>query len=163
MKKVLLILLVTVFSPKGYSQYDSTAPYLKTRTLPPFSLLSVDSVVFTQSLLEEDRNTIIMLFDPTCEHCQKQMDLLLSMKELPDYAQLVMISIDKMEENKLFYHKYHLERFPFVHLGKDFKQFFLSYYRPSTLPLLVFYNKKNELVWLKQGNANKQEILDALK
>ena len=163
MKKIALIFFVIMISLKGFSQFDTTAPYFKDKVLPKFSLLSIDSVYFTQAVLKENKNTILMLFNPDCEHCQKQTELFLSMAELPEQAQLVMFTIETQEKNKAFYDKYHLEKYPFIHFGRDYKYFCLTYFKPTTIPLLVFYNKKNELVAVKQGNIKKEDILDILK
>ena len=163
MKKLPLILFVMMISCKGFSQYDSTAPYFKDKVLPNLNLLTADSVFFTEKVLEEKKSTIIMLFNPDCEHCQKQTDVLLLMPELPKLAQVVMISVESLQMNKIFYQKNHLEKYPFIHLGRDFKFFCISYFKPTTVPVLIFYNKKNELIAVKKGNATKEDILDILK
>lgn len=163
MKKLFLLFFVLSGSITAFPQYDTTAPYLKTKKLPVFSLLNLDSVAFTQAVLNENKNTIIMLFNPECEHCQKQLQLLLSMPEVVQSTELVLSSIETLEKNRIFYNKFHLENYPFVHLGKDFKYIFGAYFQPTTIPVLAFYNKRKEFVLLNQGNAAKKTILKALK
>lgn len=162
MKKVLLTVFVFSFSIVAFAQMDSTAPYYKNRTLPSFRLLSVDSVAFNQSVLDDNKRTIIMMFHPECDHCQHQLELLLSMPEVTESTQIVMVSGETVEKNKIFYDKYELQKYPFIHLGRDFTRFFLGFYKPGTVPVLVFYNKKKEFTLIHQGNADKKEILQAL-
>jgi hypothetical protein len=50
-----------------------------------------------------------------------------------------------------------------VHIGKDYKYFFGSFYRPKTIPVLAFYNKQKQLIYFKQGGVKKKEIVEALK
>ena len=147
----------------AFSQTDSTAPYWKERTIPAFSLLDKDSLPFTQTVLKEDRNTIIMLFNPECEHCQKQLELLLSIPEVANSTELILSSIETIDKNNIFYKKFHLENYPFVHLGKDHKYLFGKYFRPTTIPVLAFYNKKKEFVLINQGNTTKKVIVKALE
>ena len=163
MKKIPALFLILSICFHAFSQTDTTAPYLKTRVLPDFSLLDKDSVVFTQAVLKAQKHTIIMLFNPECEHCQQQLELLLSIPEVSNSAELVLSSIETIEKNKAFYNKYHLENYPFVHLGKDYKYLFGKYFQPTTIPVLAFYNTKKEFVLINQGNASKKVILKALK
>lgn len=163
MKKYCLLAIIVIAGITGFAQMDSTAPYFKEKHIPAFNLLSADSVLFTQNVLEKDKYTIIMLFNPECEHCQKETEMLLSMPELPQLVQIVMISVETMQKNKLFYDKYKLQQYPFIHFGRDFKYFCLSYFNPGTVPILVFYDKKGQLLSLKQGNVKKEEILEVLK
>ena len=163
MKRMQMIFFILMIGFKGFSQYDTIAPYLKTKSLPPFSLLSIDSVAFTQNILDTGKNTLLMLFNPECEHCRNQMARFLSMPEFYGPNQLVLISIETLEKTKHFYKRYHLRNYPFIHMGKDFKRFFISYFRAETIPVLAFYNKKNDLVFFKQGDASETEIQEALK
>ncbi len=163
MKRILLFLPALFTCMAVFCQYDTTPPYLKTRILPAFSLLTIDSIEFNQSVLEKDKYIIIMLFNPECEHCQKQLELLLSIPKVTRSAQLILSSIETNGKNRLFYNKNHLERFSFVHLGKDHKYFFGGYFKPQTIPVLVFYDKKGNFTLISQGNTSKRMILDALK
>jgi thiol-disulfide isomerase/thioredoxin len=163
MKKIPLLLFILGVSLHSFSQTDSTAPYWKERTMPAFSLLDKDSIPFTQNILAADKNIIIMLFNPECDHCQKQLELLLSIPEVANSAELVLSSIETIEKNNIFYKKFHLENYPFVHLGKDYKYLFGKYFRPTTIPVLAFYNKKKEFVLINQGNAAKKVIVKALE
>ena len=163
MKPIIIFFVLLFFGTAAFSQYDTTAPYLKNKALPRFSLLSTDSATFTQSILDENKNTIIMLFNPGCEHCQQQLQLLLSIREVTQTANLLLTSTETLQKLKPFYNKYHLEKYPWVHIGKDYKYFFGGFYQPKTIPVLAFYNKQGQLVFFNQGNVKKKEIVRALK
>jgi len=150
----LLFFLLTSFT--AFSQVDTTPPYLRTKLLPNFSLLTIDSVEFDQTILGEGKNTIIMLFNPECDHCQEQLKVLLSIPAVLENSQLILSSIETMEKNRIFYNKFHLEKYPFVHLGKDHKYFFGGYYRPNTIPVLAIYNQRKELLFFNQGNTKRK-------
>jgi len=162
MKKVIIVLVLNVCSIAAFSQYDTTAPYYKSKAIPNFVLLSLDSVAFTQTVLMGNKNTIIMLFNPTCEHCQQQLELLLTIPEVTNTSNLILTSGETLDKLKVFYNKYHLEKYPWTHIGKDYKYFFGGFYRPKTIPVLAFYNKQNQLTYFNQGNVKKKEIITAL-
>jgi len=163
MKKITILFFTLAFSMSALAQTDTSKPYYKSRTLPSFKLLDTDSVVFTNKVLDIDKSTIVMMFNPDCDHCQHQLDTLLSIPELTKNAQVIMISMVPLHYNKDFYNKNHLEKYPFVHMGKDFNSFCLGFYQPYTIPVLVFYNKKREFVAIKYGNADKATIMEGIR
>lgn len=162
MKTIVSLLICVAFAVPALGQYDTTPPYLKTRLLPDFRLLTIDSVEFNQTVLDENKSTIIMLFNPECDHCQKQLDLLLSMPAVLKQAQLILSSNETQAKNRAFYFKNQLGKYPFVHLGKDFKYFFGTHYQPKTIPVLAFYNRKKQLVLFNQGNVKAKQVEQAL-
>lgn len=163
MKRISLSVLLFIFAVPVFSQADTTAPYLKTGILPGFSLLTIDSVEFNQTILDDTKHTIIMLFNPDCDHCRHQLELLVSIPSVVQSAQIILSSIETHEKNRIFYNKNHLEKYPFVHLGKDFKYFFGGYYRPNTIPVLAFYNPQKQLLFFNQGEVKRKQVEEVLK
>jgi thiol-disulfide isomerase/thioredoxin len=163
MKKILLSILILCSSVIATAQYDTTAPYLKTKLLPKFNLVSLDSVAFDQTILAGNKNTIIMLFNPECGHCQEQMKLLLEIPEVAASAILILASTESIGKLKTFADKFQLGNYWWIHIGKDTKYFFGGFYQPKTIPVLAFYNKKQQLVYFNQGNVKKKAIIDALQ
>ena len=163
MKKIAVLFFVLAFGGHAFAQNDTTAPYLKNRSIPAFNLITNDSTLLTQNILKEGKNTIFMLFNPDCDHCQKQLELLLSIPELAGSTQLILCSIETLAKNRDFYKRNHLEDYPFVHLGQDYKFYFGGFFQPRTIPMLAFYNKKGQFVLINNGNTKKEMIIDALK
>jgi thiol-disulfide isomerase/thioredoxin len=163
MKKITMLFCVICTSTYAFSQYDSISPYLKNKAFPNFILLNTDSVEFTQTVLVEGKNTIIMLYNPECEHCQEQLQLLISLPEVILNTNILLTSTESLKKIQIFYNKFHLAKYPLIHVGKDYKYFFGSYFRPKTIPVLAFYNRQKQLVYFNQGNVKKKQILDAFK
>lgn len=163
MKKIPILFFTLALGIAAFAQTDTSKPYFRNRILPAFRLLNIDSAVFTNKVLDIDKSTIIMMFNPDCDHCQMQLDTLLSLTAVTQSAQIVMISMVPLHYNKDFYNKNHLEKYPFIFLGKDYSSFCLGFYQPYTIPVLVFYNKKGEFVSIKYGNSDKATILEGIK
>lgn len=104
-----------------------------------------------------------MLFNPECGHCQDQLKLLLATQEVTDSVNLILTATETLQKIKIFYDKFHLEKYPWIHIGKDYKYFFGGFYQPKTIPVLAFYNAGNQLIYFNQGEVKKQQLLDALK
>jgi thiol-disulfide isomerase/thioredoxin len=163
MKTFLTFFTAIIFCSNIFAQYDTTAPYLKTKMLPEFSLLNTDSALFTQTVLAASKPTIIMLYNPDCGHCKEQLELFLAMPEVIENTQLVLASTQPLFKIKQFYQKYKLHQYPNIFAGKDYSWFLGKMYQPKTIPVLAFYNAQNQFLFLSQGSAGKAQILDALK
>jgi hypothetical protein len=163
MKNIRIFVVILFLNIAGNAQTDTTPPYLKTRQLPDFSLLSLDSTVFNQTVLKEGKSTIVMLFNPDCEHCHKQTELFLSMPEVMQQAQLILVSTETLDKIKFFFTRFKLYKYSGLFIGKDYKYFFGGYYRPKTIPLLAFYNRQKQLTLFNQGNVSKKLVLKAIK
>lgn len=162
MKRIYFISMLLFASIVSFAQTDSMAPYWKNKNLPAFTLLTPDTAFFSNENLVKGKNTIFMLFNPECEHCQKQFEQLVKMPEVINNAQLVMCSTELMDKIKVFYNKFHLENYPFVHLGKDYKVFLGSFFQPKTVPVVVIYDKQNQFRFISQGQATRKQIVEAL-
>jgi thiol-disulfide isomerase/thioredoxin len=163
MKKFVVFVFFIIAANNVFSQYDTTPPYLKDKLLPRFNLLTLDSTEFTPEKLKPGKHTIIMMYNPECGHCQTQMELFLSMPEVMKNAQIVLASTQPVYKIKIFCEKYNLTNYPNVYAAKDNSWFLGKFYQPKTIPVLAFYNKKNQFTFISQGNAGKEQILDALK
>jgi glutaredoxin len=163
MKKTIAFILILFTGYQVQAQADSLKPYQKNRMLPHLSLLNKDSLEFTEKALAKNKNIILMLFNPECDHCQKQLDELLSIGEVASSAQLVLVSVVPLQYTRNFYIKNKLEKYPYVYLGQDHTGFCNNFYELRTIPTLVFYNKKREFVSINYGNADKKQVLEALK
>ncbi len=162
-KACLTIITIFIFAMAFSQQYDTTPPYLKDKLLPAFQLLNLDSADVTEKMLKPGLHTIIMLYNPECGHCQNQMELFISMPEVIKQTQIVLVSTLPIYKIKEFCKKYQLEKYPNIYPCKDNSWFFGKFYQPKTIPVLAFYNPQKQFTFISQGNASKQQILDALK
>lgn len=162
-KQFFFLLYISCSVSVSAQQYDTVPAYLKSKQLPDFSLVSKDSVAFDQSILQANKKTIILLFNPECEHCQDQLTLLLAMPEIKQSAQIVLTTTETLDKLNIFYKKFNLQNYPFVYPGKDTKYIFGKFFQPKTIPVLAFYNNKKQFILVNQGNMSKKKILAALK
>ena len=163
MKKIGLFFCLLFLTAAVFAQADTTAPYLRTKQIPSFKLLNVDSVLFTESVLVKDKHTLFMLFNPECGHCKEQLELLLTIPEITKNTQVILATGEPLHKIKTFREKYELDKYPFIFIGKDFKYFFGGYFQPRTIPVLAFYNKEQKFVSLSQGNATKKQVQKSLE
>ena len=143
MKKSILLIFTFFVTVLSFAQNDTTPPYLRTRLMPDFRLLTNDSTEFNQTMIDKNKITIIMLFNPECSHCQEQLDMLLSLPEVAQKAQIVMSSIEPLAKNKDFYNKNHLEKYPFIFMGRDLSIRWAHFINPKQYLYLHFTMPKS--------------------
>jgi len=125
----------------------ATPPYKKYPDMPAFNSLSLDSVVFNTYSIKKGKYSILILFSPTCEHCQKMTEGLVrgmdSLKKINFYMFAFSYPLGQIAE---FRHKYGLDQFKNVWMGKDAEYFMPSFYICKDVPFIVLYDKNKKFV-----------------
>jgi thioredoxin-related protein len=159
--RLLTLLAAVFFSVTLQAQADTTAPFRRNPIIPPFELLQTDSSVLTKDKIEKKRNTLIMFFSPSCEHCQHQTkDMIAGMDSLKD-VQIIMATYQPFEEMTTFYKDYQIDRFHNIKMGRDTKWFLPAFFRMKSLPYLALYDKKGNLITTFEGNHSVAKLVDA--
>jgi thiol-disulfide isomerase/thioredoxin len=143
---------------------DTTALYQRFPTVPPFKLLQPDSVsFFSKADLKKNRAVLVILFSPTCEHCQYETEEII--RKIDDFkkVQIVMATPMPFDQMKEFYAKYKLARFDNIKVGRDYLYFLPSFFMVHNLPYLAMYNKKGNLLKTFEGNMKIDDLLQVFK
>src|SRR5258705_7665229 len=165
MKKTILFtsLILTVLIASA--QTDSLQPaYLRFPTPPPVRLLLTDSITyFTKQNLNNKKAVMYMLFNPDCEHCQKETEEILDNISKFKNIQIIMATFMPFNMMKEFYEKYNLSLYNNIVVGNDVNYFLPTFYKFTSLPYLAFYNKKHELISVFEGSLGVPKILAELE
>ena len=150
----------------GNAQVDATAsaPYLKDPAMPAFRILLTDSTHwFTQADLKKGKPVMFMVFNPECEHCQKQADLI-GQEDKGKMAgvEIVMASYQDLAKIRAFATTYKLADHPNIHVGRDPNYFFSSHYSIHYFPFLVFYDRQGKLAKVHEGGATAEKLKETL-
>lgn len=162
MKRWIFSFVILLISTISFAQSDSVqAAYLRFPTIPPFTLLKVDSTELTRNDIHKNRQTMIMYFSPECSHCQHQTeDMLAEMDKLKN-TEIIMATYEKFEDMTAFYEKYHIAKYPNIKMGRDTKFFFVPFYRMKNLPYMALYDKKGNLITTFEGNHKIDKLVNA--
>lgn len=155
------MLLCLTFAAQG--QRDSL-PYLRFPTVPPFQLLAADSTtVFTKNDLKPGQPVLLMYFSPECDHCQKQMEFILSAIDSLKNVELVLATYQPFEQMKTFINKYNLTAYPNIHTGRDIKYILAPFYNIHKLPFLALYNAGGQLITTFQAGATGETLVKSFR
>ena len=159
-----LFLLILAFIVKLASAQtlppDSPA-YKRFPSIPPFTILQVDSTNLTKDNLKHHQPTLIMYFSPDCDHCKHQWAAMeKQMKELKKY-QIVMVTYQPFEEMVDFYKAHNIAGYSNIKMGRDTKFFLPPFFKIKSLPFQALYDKKGELITTFEGNVEVAKVLKA--
>lgn len=174
MKK--LLLLATVFcSLVTFPSFAQTAPppppprplpmmdtlqYTKNAEMPAFKVRQLDSTtIFNTYDIPKGKPTMLMLFMPDCEHCQKQVERMIAGMDSIRNVQIYLFSPVPVYKIREFYEKYRLADYKnIVLVGQEYQFFFASFYKANSVPFIAVYNRNKKLQRLFQGSAHLGDI-----
>ncbi|MDP4261808.1 MAG: redoxin domain-containing protein [Bacteroidota bacterium] len=143
---------------------DSSLPYKRFPTVPPFKLLETDSAsFFTKADLKKNKAVLLMLFSPTCEHCQHETEELLKNMDEFKKIQIVMATTMPFVQMKEFYAKYELEKYKNIKVGQDIQYMLPSFYLVRNLPYLAMYDKDGKLLSTFEGTMKMEDLIKVFK
>lgn len=170
MKNCLIIIgLLLIINADSYSQHNHQvdtvpAPAKRSKNFPPVKLLMPDSATyFTKEKLAKNKPVFLMVFHPSCEHCQQEAEEITKNIDRFKGIQIVMSSMVPLSEMKPFTEKYKLAAFDNIIVAQDYSFFLPPFFQFNNLPFLAFYNKKKKLVSTFGGSLSVDKILAELR
>ena len=155
----LFILLFTVFT---FAQTENTL-----KSIPEFSFVKMQSDgVFSSKDIKKGKQTIIVLFSPTCIHCQLALNHLSNnYDEHLKNTQILLVSEYKADEVLPFL-KSNAPKFvdnKNVELLFDYNYEFIPIFQPTSIPTFYLFDKDKNLVSIKKGSVEVNQLFKDLK
>ncbi len=155
----LFILLFTVFT---FAQTENTL-----KSIPEFSFVKMQSDgVFSSKDIKKGKQTIIVLFSPTCIHCQLALNHLSNnYDEHLKNTQILLVSEYKADEVLPFL-KSNAPKFvdnKNVELLFDSNYEFGPIFQPTSIPTFYLFDKDKNLVSIKKGSVEVNQLFKDLK
>ncbi len=160
---VLVYFVLTACGEKDKTQTSKTPGEVAevqntpTTQVPALSLMMRDGTKTTLSKLSG--NIALILFQPDCDHCQREAkDIRRNLDGFKDF-QLYLISSAPMEEVIQFAREYDLEGKEQVHLGTTTVQEILRNFGPIDAPSIYLYSKDGQLIQSFNGETAVEVVL----
>jgi hypothetical protein len=127
--------------------------------LPPMNVMTMDNKKITNADVANDANFFLMLFNPTCDHCERQTDSLREHIGLFKKSKLVLVATPITKTYvPSFIQGHKLENYPQIQVGIDSALCDRTFVYMS-LPQINIYNKDRVLIKIFSGNV----AIDSLK
>ena len=142
MKKLILLLSFVIAISCSNAQ-----SYVPPATIPPYHILTTDSVYVTPANLKKNKAVMVIYFSPDCVHCQHLVSEMKPVMKSFKKMQVIMITwMPPLRGLREFAKDYHLNKYPNFILGTEGYTYVVQkYYRVRTTPYIAVYDKKGKL------------------
>lgn len=163
--KALLVFCFALTTATSFAQTDTLAPPFKRFPfLPPLQLLLADSATkYTKDDLPKNKEVLVVLFSPDCEHCQHEAEMFYAGRDLLNKIHIVMITTYPTYRMKEFAENYGLNKLNNVVIAKDPHYMMIPFYDVRSFPFMAWYDKKGKLIDTFQGTTTVEKILEKFK
>lgn len=135
------------------------------QNLPFFTFSKLDGKIFSNKDLNPKKANLFMLFDCTCEHCQREAKLLNTNYAKFKDVNIYMITLDEAFIIPQFFNTYAkgLDKKPNVTILQDKKGVFIPTFLPEVYPGLYLYAADGKLLVYHAGDGSVAKILKKMK
>lgn len=156
----LALLLVIVLQVLVYFSQPTSTEELETRvgTLPELVLVGMDGVAFD---LPTGKPVVLIYFNSTCDHCQREITALRAKKGLFEDAALVMMSAEQIETVRSFASRMDFGESDaqFVHVTHEEIS---KVFGTLSLPHIFVYSTQGKLLGIFEGETTPEAIAAVL-
>lgn len=122
--------------------------------LPAFNILLVDSATnLNSAAIPGGEPFIIFRFEPWCPHCQAETRNLIQHMQQLKHIRIYYLTASPFTQMKAFYQYFKLAQYPNIIMGEDINNYFLHYYRSSSIPYTFVYDAKKRLITALKGEV----------
>ncbi len=115
--------------------------------MPRIRLVAAKGVIFTDSMLKNDANIFVMMFHPTCEHCEDMTRVLEANIALFKSSHIVLMAAPMMGPYMDFFEKNTRHaQYPKLMVGLDSAGFVDRTFNYVALPQINIYDKERKLI-----------------
>jgi hypothetical protein len=158
MKSRLLFAVIFLF-------FVSVANAQQPAALPLFTFYKLDGKPVSNINLKAGKKNLFILFDCTCEHCQRETKLLNTNYAAFKDVNIYMITLDEAYIIPKFFDSYAkgLNAKPNVTVLQDKKQIFIPTFLPSMYPAMYLYSPQGKLLAYNAGDGGIKKMLKTNK
>lgn len=151
-RNLLLILLLAVSF-----QLKAQQPTL----LPQFTFYRLDGKAFSNADIKQGKKNLFILFDCTCEHCQRESKILNTNYSTFKDVNIYMITMDEGYIIPQFFNSYAkgLNAKPNVLVLQDKKRLFIPTFLPKQYPAMYLYSAAGKLLMYESGDGGIKKLM----
>jgi thioredoxin-related protein len=133
--------------------------------IPPYKILTTDSVYVTPANLKKNKATMIIYFSPDCIHCQHLMFEMKPYMKNFKRIQVVMITFAQpLKASQVFYRDYDLKKYPNWIVGTEgYTLLVQKFYHVATTPYIAIYDKIGKPVKYYEKPPRVEELVTDVK
>ena len=147
MKKTIFSVLALLITFGALAQTDTSPQYFKSPVIPAFNIRKMpDSSSFTNNLMQKNKPTVLIFFNPDCEHCQHATKNMVEKIDKLKDVQILMVSVLDYGLVRKFYEDYKIADYPNITMARDAKYELPRFYNIYSIPDVYVYDKNGKFL-----------------
>lgn len=131
--------------------------------LPNFEFRTLDNFSFSNDDLKIETKKILVYFNSECDSCQNEASKFAhNLNQMAD-CEILYISSETPDKILKFAKKYKLSNFKNIIFLHDIENTFPKWVNTSSVPYILAYDNKDNLLYQKKGVGNISELIKSLK
>lgn len=162
-KPIIILLFISILCFLGYkitckiNHKNEVAQNIK--SIPVFSYQNINGKNFTNQSLKKETAVIFIYFNTECDYCINEAQMIKeNITQFKD-LQLVFVSFENLELIKKFAQKHQLTTYDNVYFLSDNKVSFSTTFDSQSMPSMILYNKKHQLIEKIKGQTKASTLL----
>ncbi|QIL42470.1 redoxin domain-containing protein [Pedobacter sp. HDW13] len=129
--------------------------------LPQFTFYKLDGKAFSNGDIKQGKKNLFILFDCTCDHCQRESKLLNTNYTQFKDVNIYMITMDEGYIIPQFFNSYAkgLNTKPNVLVLQDKKRMFIPTFLPKQYPAMYLYSPAGKLLLYESGDGGIKKMM----
>ena len=129
------------------------------KSIPVFSYQNINGENFTNQSLKKETAVIFIYFNTECDYCINEAQMIKeNITQFKD-VQLVFVSFENPELIKKFAQKHQLITYDTIYFLSDNKVSFSTTFDSPSMPSMILYNKKHQLIAKIKGQTKVSTLL----
>lgn len=159
-RQAFVIFLICLFTSLSSSAYAQPGP---AKSIPDFTFYKMNGQPFSRKDITKSQKPLIIFFDVTCDHCQKELKAMSDRIEEFKKAQFYLVSMDNVPGIQSF-----MKRFAPKMVGRsnitlltDLHKQFITRFMPVQFPATYVYGTDWKLIKYFGQNSKMSDIISA--
>ena len=154
---VLILIIISGLSLSGYAQSGPA------KLIPDFTFYKMNGQPFLKKDLTQNKKIVIVFFDVTCDHCQKELKVMAERIDEFKKAEFYLVSMDNVPGIQMFMKKYaaKMDGRANVTLLTDLHKQFITRFMPVQYPATFVYGNDGKLIRYFGQNSKMSDIINA--
>jgi thiol-disulfide isomerase/thioredoxin len=129
--------------------------------MPDFTFIDMDDKPYTQHDLPKERPTVMLFFNPDCDHCQSEADSLTKRAKDFQHVNILWIAVSDKAEMHRFDSTYHLT-FNAMTMLRDTGKKAGKWFAVKDVPSIILFDKNSEIINKYAGTISANRILEEI-
>lgn len=157
--RILLLFIIFSIIPA-----KTSAQRVPAQTIPDFTFYKLNGQPFSRKNLTKSKKLVIVFFDVTCDHCQKELKAISEKIERFKKVEIYLVSMDNVQGIENFMKKYapEMRGRANVTLLTDLNRQFIERFAPIQFPATYIYGSNWRLIKYFGQNSKVADIVSTV-